>query len=83
MKRITHDGMKIQCINESGIKSEIERWESSIMCFVLGANPPIQVLEGFFPEDWAKYGIDKVILKPKDVFIIRFQSIFEHGVVLK
>lgn len=30
------------------IQEEIEFWSSSIVCFVIGANPPVQVMEGFF-----------------------------------
>jgi len=45
---LTHNGMKIQCTNVADIESEIEYWSTSIACFVLGSNPPIQVIERVF-----------------------------------
>ena len=50
--KLTHDGMKMQCINEFDINCKIDYQESSIVCFVLGANPSIHVIEGFFQQIW-------------------------------
>ena len=44
---IEHYGEYIHCMDGIDIESEIEHWKSSMVCFVLGANPPLPVIEGF------------------------------------
>lgn len=39
---VAHNGMKIQCIEASNIQVELTFWKFFIICFVLGANPPIK-----------------------------------------
>uniref|UniRef100_A0A803Q7S4 DUF4283 domain-containing protein n=1 Tax=Cannabis sativa TaxID=3483 RepID=A0A803Q7S4_CANSA len=56
------------------IEEEVSFWTPSIVCYVLGANPPLHVLEGFVNRIW-KDKIDKVKLLAYGVFIIRFSSI--------
>ncbi|MCD7467480.1 hypothetical protein HAX54_004934 [Datura stramonium] len=41
------------------ISSEVLFWENSKVCYVLGANPPFSVLNGFIQRQWAKHGINK------------------------
>ena len=40
--------MELVKIDRKDIQDEISFWKSSIICYVLGANPPIQVMERFF-----------------------------------
>ena len=35
-------------IDVTDIQDEVDLWVSSIVCYVLSANPPIQVMDGFF-----------------------------------
>ncbi|KAM6558558.1 hypothetical protein CsatA_027797 [Cannabis sativa] len=37
---------KVKITNDD-IKEEIDFWNPSIVCYVLGANPPLSILEGF------------------------------------
>lgn len=57
------------------IKGEVEFWVNTVVCHVLGANPPLHVMEGFIKRVWGKYGIDRVALIGKGIFIVRFNSI--------
>lgn len=41
---------------------------------VLGSNPPLAVMEGYFNRIWGNRGIDKVAVVNKGVFLVRFQS---------
>ena len=34
-------------INLSDIEDEIRYWETAVVCFVVGANPPLHVIDGF------------------------------------
>ncbi|CAI8604591.1 unnamed protein product [Vicia faba] len=42
---------KVKIVLED-IEDEIAYWKSSIVCYMLGANPPLQVLEGFIRRIW-------------------------------
>ncbi|XP_056688191.1 uncharacterized protein [Spinacia oleracea] len=54
------------------IQEELDFWNSSIICYVVGANPPIHVMEGFIRRIWKKYNVDNVVLVKKGVFLVRF-----------
>lgn len=56
------------------IQDEVAYWQSSVICYILGANPPQNVMSDFVHRIWGKYGIDKVSLVGKRVFLIRFKT---------
>ena len=41
------DGKKIAKIEKVDVKSEIEYWQNAVICSVLGANPPYEIMQGF------------------------------------
>ncbi|XP_062075575.1 uncharacterized protein LOC133779657 [Humulus lupulus] len=49
-------GIKIEL---EDIEKEVHFWNSSLVCYVLGANPPLSVLEGFARRVWRTRGVDK------------------------
>ena len=51
---------------------EIHYWKSAVLCTVLGANPPFEVMKGFFNRIWANYAIDKILYVRKGVFMVGF-----------
>lgn len=57
------------------IQEEIEYWSSVVICYVLGANPPLNVMEGIFRRIWRKQGIDKIAMVGRGVFLVRFNSV--------
>ncbi|XP_060961774.1 uncharacterized protein LOC133031984 [Cannabis sativa] len=63
------------------IEEEVSFWNSAIVCYVLGANPPLEVLEGFARRDW-KEKVDRVGLISYGIFIIRFASVEKRDNVL-
>lgn len=69
-------------IDLNDIQEEIDFWNSSIVCYILGANPPIQVMEGFIRRIWRNYSIDKVVMVKKGMFIIRFHAMGVRDKVL-
>ena len=42
------------------IEEEINYWNSSLVCYVVSAKLPIQVMEGFLRRIWRKFKVDKV-----------------------
>lgn len=61
-------------IDEEDIQDEVNFWESSVVCFVLGANPPTHVIEGFVRSIWGEMGVDKVAGLGISVTIVRFTT---------
>ncbi|KAL2896887.1 Phenylalanine--tRNA ligase alpha subunit [Bienertia sinuspersici] len=74
--------MDIPCITIEDIQPEVDYWKPSIIGFVVGANPPGVVMDGFFRRIWKQQGIDKVITIDKGMFLIRFQSMENRDKVL-
>ncbi|XP_062119155.1 uncharacterized protein LOC133832892 [Humulus lupulus] len=67
-----NQGRKISVkIDPEDIEDEINFWQPSIVCYVVGANPPVGVLDGFVRRIW-KENVDKVGVLSRGVFIIRF-----------
>ncbi|XP_030478235.1 uncharacterized protein LOC115695300 [Cannabis sativa] len=63
------------------IEDEVNYWKPSLVCYVLGANPPLHVLEGFAKRKWND-NVDKVKLLAYGVFLIRFHSVGQRDEVL-
>ncbi|XP_057529597.1 uncharacterized protein LOC130808151 [Amaranthus tricolor] len=61
-------------IDFDDIIDEIVYWESAMICYVLGANPPLKVMEGFVHRKWKLQGLDKLVGIGKGVFLARFHD---------
>ena len=69
-------------IDIDDVKDEIEYWNSSVVCYVLGANPPFLVMVGYLRQIWANKGIEKIVAVNKGVFIVRFHTVDQRDAVL-
>ena len=58
-------------ITDEDIAEEIQFWKSAMLCYVLGANPPLSVMEGYFQRTW-KEKIDRVGSPCYGFFLVRF-----------
>ena len=63
------------------IEEEIAFWNSAMVCYVLGANPPLGVFEGFVKRMW-KEQVDKVGLINHGIFIVRFHDVERRDQVI-
>ncbi|KAL2934330.1 hypothetical protein RDABS01_017449 [Bienertia sinuspersici] len=73
---------EITQITQEDIRPEIDYWKSSVVGYVIGANPPGNVMEGFLRRIWKNFDIDKVVTIKKGMFLIRFGCIEERDRVL-
>ncbi|KAL2900249.1 hypothetical protein RDABS01_025331 [Bienertia sinuspersici] len=64
------------------IQPELDYWASSVYCYIIGANPPVAVMDGFIKRVWKKYDVDKVIGAKKSLYLIRFKSLDNSKAVL-
>lgn len=61
-------------ISYEDVAEECVFWETSVVCYVLGANPPLHVINGFVNRIWNPVDIDKVGTIDKGVFLVRLKS---------
>ncbi|XP_074290339.1 uncharacterized protein LOC141617068 [Silene latifolia] len=61
-------------IETGDVQGELEFWSSSVFCFVLGANPPNHVMDGYVRRIWKELSIDKVTFQANGVCIVRFSK---------
>ncbi|XP_074277681.1 uncharacterized protein LOC141601311 [Silene latifolia] len=64
-------------------KEVVELWNNAIYCFVLGANPPWEVLQGFVHRIWQKHNVDRISFMPNGIFLVRFKHRKDKEAILK
>lgn len=69
-----HNGQEIGYIENEDIKSEVELWSNVVACYVLGANPPAKVLNGFIHRVWGKFGISNIAMLKNGILLVRFKT---------
>ncbi|XP_021852855.2 uncharacterized protein [Spinacia oleracea] len=72
----------IVAIEMEDIQDEVDYWNSAIVCVILGAIPPLSVIEGFFRRIWKDLGVDKVVTIEHGVFLVRFFTVENRDKVL-
>lgn len=40
------------------VQSEVDFWSSSVIYYLVGANPPPYVMEGYNRRIWSNYGVE-------------------------
>ena len=68
------NGVKCAKVELEDIEEEVNYWQNAVICCVLGANPPISVMEGFVKRIWREFPINKVLLVKKGLYLIRFED---------
>ena len=79
----TINGTKCAKLEQADIEEEISYWQSAVLCSVFGANPPFEVMKGFFKRLWSGYNIDKIMYVRKGVFLVRFENLQDKLAVEK
>lgn len=44
------------------VQSEINYWSSATYCYVVAANPPIHVMDGYIHRIWTDHGVEKIAM---------------------
>ncbi|XP_074277684.1 uncharacterized protein LOC141601313 [Silene latifolia] len=63
----------LQLTNED-VESEVQFWDTVVVCYVLGGNPPWELIDGFIRKIWGVYKFDKISFLPNGVFLVRFPT---------
>ncbi|KAH0652507.1 hypothetical protein KY289_030185 [Solanum tuberosum] len=61
-------------IDIEDISTEIAYWQHAVVCYVLGAHPPLSVMNGYIQRLWGKHGINKVSMLKNGIVLVRFDS---------
>ena len=77
------NGQKVVKIDKDDVEHEIMYWSNAVICSVLGANPPFEVIKGFVNRIWAAFKIDKIIQVRRGVFLVRFVNLQDKIAVEK
>ena len=73
---------EVPVLNEADIEREVNFCSSSVIVYVLGANPPHEVLSGFIRRVWSAYGIASIAIRNKGPCVVRFKSKEQQQMVL-
>ncbi|XP_074288508.1 uncharacterized protein LOC141613665 [Silene latifolia] len=65
------------------IKKEVDFWNNAVFCYILGANPPWELVESFIYRVWDKFGIDRVSFLDNGAFLVRFTTVGARDALLK
>ncbi|KAM6595932.1 hypothetical protein CsatA_006456 [Cannabis sativa] len=68
------DGVKIAQVDVDEVKEQAANWSSTMICMVLGANPPHTVFEGFIKRVWGHLEIAQIARMVNDITMVRFND---------
>ena len=65
---------RVKCakLDAEDIIEEVKYWQNAIVCCVLWADSPFEVIEGYVRCLWKDFAIDKVILIKQNLYLVRF-----------
>ncbi|XP_074277998.1 uncharacterized protein LOC141601604 [Silene latifolia] len=69
--------------SKDDIKSEVDFWNLSVCCYILGANPPWEVVEGYVYRVWSQFDIYRVSFMDNGVFLVRFKTLAKKQALLE
>ncbi|RAL50917.1 hypothetical protein DM860_005273 [Cuscuta australis] len=58
-------------------------WDATLVCCILGANPPLEVVKGFINRIWSSYSIEEVSFLKEGQFIVSFKRVEDRDEVIK
>ena len=64
------NGKRCPQIEPENVASEVTYWKNAVLCAVMGANPPLEVISGFIKRIWASYEIDKILYVREGFFLV-------------
>ncbi|KAJ8433707.1 hypothetical protein Cgig2_019816 [Carnegiea gigantea] len=70
----TINGKKCPKLEPEDVTPEVVFRQSAVLCMVLQANPPLEVIDGFIRRIWGNYFRDKVCLVRPGLFLVRFDQ---------
>lgn len=69
-----NSGMNIFQITLEDVQTEIDYWKFAVVCYNVGVKPLFRIFDGFIRRMWGTFGVEKVVMRDKRVFMVRFRS---------
>ncbi|XP_074283735.1 uncharacterized protein LOC141608269 [Silene latifolia] len=70
-------------LSEADVIPEINYWSSFLYGYIMGTNPPWNVVSGYLKRIWKNYDVDKISFMPNGIFIVRFKTVEKMKEVVK
>ncbi|XP_074264095.1 uncharacterized protein LOC141586691 [Silene latifolia] len=61
-------------LSNSDVESELKFWSTAVYGYVLGANPPFKVIDGFVKRVWGYTDYDQLSFNSNCTFLVRFKT---------
>ncbi|XP_074277924.1 uncharacterized protein LOC141601531 [Silene latifolia] len=79
----TDSGKVTLQLSEDDVLPEINYWSSSLYGYIMGTNPPWNVVSGYLKRIWKNYDVDKISFIRNGIFIVRFKTVEKMKEVVK
>ncbi|KAJ8422876.1 hypothetical protein Cgig2_017057 [Carnegiea gigantea] len=66
------NGVTCAKLEPEDVLDELNYWKSSVLCSVLGSNPPFEIIQKFIRRLWAQFEIDQILQVRRGLFLVRF-----------
>ncbi|VFQ87421.1 unnamed protein product [Cuscuta campestris] len=66
------DGVRMARMSEEDLMDIANYWEATLLCCVLGANPPLKIMDGFLRRIWKEYSIEEISVLREGQFVVQF-----------
>ncbi|RAL42573.1 hypothetical protein DM860_011191 [Cuscuta australis] len=77
------NGQKVARLTEDDEINVEGLWDQAVICYILGANPPLEVVKGFITRIWKEYVVEDVSFHKEGQYIVQFQKAEERDEVIK
>lgn len=78
----TINGAKCAKLSKDDVEPEVQYWNTAVLCTVLGANPPLEVMEGYIRRVWGSKDLDTISMAKRGVFLVRFHTVEAQKAIL-
>ncbi|VFQ81013.1 unnamed protein product [Cuscuta campestris] len=77
------NGQSIVRLTQEDIVDPGTYWNSVLICCILGANPPLDVIKGFLSRIWSSYEIEGISFLKESQFIVKFRKEEDRNEIIK
>ncbi|VFQ89754.1 unnamed protein product [Cuscuta campestris] len=77
------NGKRIAMFTDEDVIEEKGLWDNAVICYILGANPALEIVKGFIARIWKGYTVDDVSFHKEGQYIVMFQKPEDRDEIVK
>ncbi|VFQ72914.1 unnamed protein product [Cuscuta campestris] len=77
------NGTKIARLTKEDVIEMDNYWNAAAVCCVLGANPPLKVMDGFIRRIWKDFKITEIAILREGQFVVNFEQKEDRDEIVK